>query len=522
MSRTVPQKELGTGRTHLVAAVDIGSNSIRMTIAQVLPEGRIEVLERLQRAVRLGQDTFRRGRLGAQSMRAAVSILRDYRQKLDSFQVDRIRAVATSAVREAVNADTILDRVFMATGLHVEVIGTAEESRLTVAAVRRVLANAIGSPDQYMLVADVGGGSTQLTMLENGEISISQSLRLGSIRSPEVLGLVDETPERFAQLLRHHVRKVIAAAEGHLQLGRVQLFVAVGGDVRFAAREVGKPTASPDLFAVDADALERLVTKCQQFSVDELTRRYGLPVADAETLNPALLVYEHLLRCTQAKQMLVSLVSMRDGLLLELAQEVTGQEDPALTEGIIHSAMAIAEKYRVDMTHARRVAQLAVHLFDSLQADHGLGRRYRVLLEVAALLHEVGGFVSSQAHHKHSYYLISNTEIFGLTRQETQLVAHIARYHRRSGPKPSHAEYVALPREGRVVVNKLAAILRVADALSRTTLPHPDLLRMERRGDDLVIFVSEPGDLLVEERVLAQKAGLFEDIYGIRIRVEEA
>ncbi len=522
MSRSTEAKRIGAARTHLVAAVDIGSNSIRMMIAQVLPEGRIEVLERLQRAVRLGQDTFRRGRLGAQSMRAAVAILRDYRQKLQSYEISRVRAVATSAVREAINSDTFLDRVFMATGLHVEVIGTAEESRLTVAAVRRVLANAIGTPGQSMLVADVGGGSTQLTMLEQGEIAISQSLRLGSIRSPEVLGLTDEPPERSAQLLRHHVRKVIAAAEGHLQIGRVELFVAVGGDVRFAAREVGKATASPELFAVELSKLEQLIEQCQQFTVEELSRRFGLPVAEAETLNPALLIYHHLLRHTRAKEMLVSLVSMRDGLLLELAQEVTGQEDPALTEGIIHSATAIAEKYRVDMVHARRVAQLAVHLFDSLQADHGLGRRHRLLLEVAGLLHEVGGFVSSQAHHKHSYYIISNTEIFGLNREETQLVAHIARYHRRSAPKPSHSEYMALPRESRVVVNKLAAILRVADALSRTTLPHPDLLRMERCGDDLIIFVSEPADLLLEERVLAEKAGLFEDIYGIRIRVEEA
>lgn len=521
MSRSSQPERRGAGRAHLVAGVDIGSNSIRMLIAEVLPDGHVEVLERLQRAVRLGQDTFRRGRLGAQSMRAAVGILCDYRQKLDSFEISRVRAVATSAVRDAVNADTFLDRVLMTSGLHVEVIGTAEESRLTVAAVRRVLANALGSPDRNILVADVGGGSTQLTMLENGEIATSQSLRLGSIRSPESLGLADEPPERSAQLLRHHVRKVIAAAEGQLQLSRAGLFVAVGSDVRFAAREVGKATASPELFVVKLGNLEQLIRQCQKFTVEELSRRFGLPVPEAETLNPALLIYHHLLRQTQAAEMLVSLVSMRDGLLLELAQEVTGQEDPALSEGIIHSAMAIAEKYRVDMAHARHVAQLAVSLFDSLQSDHGLGRRHRLLLEVAGLLHEVGGFVSSQAHHKHSFYIISNTEIFGLNRQETQLVAHIARYHRRSGPKPSHSEYVALPRELRVVVNKLSAILRLADALSRTTLPHPDLLRTERRGDELIIFVSESTDLLGEEHVLADKGGLFEDIYGIRIRVEE-
>ena len=163
----------------------------------------------------------------------------------------------------------------------------------------------------------------------------------------------------------------------------------------------------------------------------------------------------------------------------------------------------MAEKYHVDLAHAQTVADVALRLFDELRPDHGLGPRHRLLLHVAGLLHEVGGFVSNRSHHKHSYYLIANSEIFGLNRDEIVLAAHVARYHRRSGPKPSHPEYMALPREARVTVNKLAAMLRVADALARGHVRSAAELRFERQGDDLIVCVPGVADLLLEERAIA-------------------
>jgi exopolyphosphatase/guanosine-5'-triphosphate,3'-diphosphate pyrophosphatase len=505
-----------------VAAIDVGANSIRMVIAEVMPDGHIEVLERLQRAVRLGQDTFRRGRMGAASMRAAVAVLRDYQQLLGLYKVERVRAVATSAAREASNADTFLDRILMATGLRVEVIGTSEESRLTVSAVRPAVGDALGVNKDESLIADVGGGSTLLTLLNDGEIVTSQSLRLGSIRLQEMLSTSEDSPQRSAEMLRYHIANVLAAVQSSLPLRNVRSFVAVGGDARFAARQIGRPTDSEDLVVIEPQEFDKLVDRCEEHTAEELSKRHGLPFAEAETVNPALLVYQNLLRLTRATQMIVSHVSMRDGLLLELARAVTGEEDKTLLEGVIHSAVAVAKRYRVDMKHARNVADVAIRLFDELHAEHGLGPRQRLLLEVAGLLHEVGGFVSSRSHHKHSYYIIANSEIFGLNRDEIAIVAQVARYHRRSGPKPSHVEYMALSRETRVVVNKLAALLRVADALARGHIREARDLRFERQGDDLVVYIPGVSDILLEERAIAGKGDLFEDIYGMKVRLETA
>ena len=518
---------MAKGKTHkdgdhcTVAAIDIGVNAIRMVVAEVLPDGRFEVLERLQRAVRLGQDTFCHGRLGGRSMRSAVDILRDYVGILRLYDVEQIRGVATSAVREATNADTFLDRIFMASGLHVEVIGTAEESRLTVSAVREAVGDVLETGENT-LIADVGGGSTLLTVLHKDEIVNSLSLRLGTIRLQELLGTSEESPERSADLYRQHILNETALTPGSLSLDKIDTFIAVGSDARFAAHEVGEQTTSSDVHSIDVADFDRLVRRCLKRTTEGLSKRYGLPFSEAETLNPALLVYQILLKKTRAKKMIVSNISMRDGLLLELARSVTGREDEALYESVLQSATAVAEKYHADMEHAKNVSDIAIRLFDELLADHGLGRRYRLLLRVAGMLHEVGAYISDRSHHKHSYYLIINSELFGLSRQELVTVAHIARYHRRSGPKPSHTDYTALPREQRVVINKLAAILRVADALSQGHIPNASKLQFERQGDDLIVLVPGALNLLLEKRSLARKGGLFEEIYGMKIRLEES
>jgi exopolyphosphatase / guanosine-5'-triphosphate,3'-diphosphate pyrophosphatase len=519
-----PSKNLSesSDAANTVAAIDVGATSIRMVIAEVLPDGGLEVLERLQRAVRLGQDTFRRGRLGGQSMRAALTVLKDYRQLLHLYRVERIRAVATSAVREASNADTFLDRIFLATGMHVDVIDTSEESRLTVAAVLRTMNQLPDHDLRETLIANVGGGSTLLTTLQGNEIVTSQGLRLGSIRLQELLVASGDSPQRSAELLRYHIANVVANAQGSLPLKSVSTFVAVGGDARFIIRQIGKPTDSANLVSIDLGEFDSLVDSCQRMTAQELSKRYALPFAEADTLSPALLIYRVLIGQTQAKQMLVSQVSMCDGLVLELARDAIGMEDEALLAGVIHSATSIAEKYRSDLVHGRNVAELAVRLFDELQADHGLGPRHRLLLRVAGLLHEIGSFVSNRSHHKHSEYLIANSEIFGLKRGEIAMVAAISRYHRRSVPRPSHPAYMALPRESRVIVAKLAALLRVADALARGHVPAIKQWRIDRQEDDLIVSVPGSLDLLLKQRALAAKVDLFEDIFGMKVKLEEA
>jgi len=340
------------------------------------------------------------------------------------------------------------------------------------------------------------------------------------VRLQELLIGDNLPPRRAAEMLRAHINNAVIALHGSLALDQIEVFVAVGGDARFAARQVGRPIGESGLAEVEIDRFDRLVDRCEKLSADELAKQFGLPFAEAETIVPALLVYQALLHRGKAERIVVSHVSMRDGLLLELARRVTGSEDEALLAGVIHSAMTLAEKYRVDLDHGTNVADLCVKLFDFLQRDHGLNARHRLLLRVAGLLHEVGGFVSNRSHHKHSEYLIANSEIFGLSRSEIAVVSQIARYHRRSLPRASHTAYMALKREDRVVVNKLAALLRVADALARGHSRKMRHIVMERDADDLVLTVPGEYDLALEQHSLAAKSDLFEEVFGMHIRLE--
>ena len=516
------EEQQGTQEAQTIAAIDIGSNSIRMALAEATPDGMVKVLERVQRAVHLGQDTFVSGRLATRTMNAAISILGDFRRILSTYQVQTVRAVATSAVREAMNADAFLDRIFMATGLDVEVISTSEESRLKVAAVRQALAAAPEIAFHDALVVEIGGGTALLTLLHEGEIVQSESYRLGSIRLQEMLSLTDESPEKMADLIRHQIAGMLSAIAGSLPMQKVETFFAVGGDARFAARQIGKRTRSPQLHTVSPRQFDKLVGQLEGLSISQLTRKYDLALPEAETLVPALLVYQALIHETAARQIIVTQTSMRDGLLLEASRRLMGYEDEELARGVVQSARAICEKYRCDVAHAMHVTDLSLKLFDAMQAEHGLSRRNRLLLRVAAMLHEVGAYVSGRSHHKHSYYLISNAEVFGLSGEELQVVALVARYHRRGGPKQIHPEYIALPRERRAEVSKMAALLRVADALDRGHAQHVQDFHVERHGEEAVLFIHGAADLALERLAMERKADLFENIYGLRVRLEEA
>jgi exopolyphosphatase/guanosine-5'-triphosphate,3'-diphosphate pyrophosphatase len=502
-----------------VAAIDIGSNSIRMVIAQVFPDGKFEILERLQQALRLGQDVFRKGRLGSQTMRAAVLVLRNYHEVLKKYDVQKIRAVATSAVREAVNADTFLDRVLVSTGLDVRAISTTEESRLNISAIRQVVGKRILSKRQA-LVVEVGGGSTILNLLDKGEIKVTQSLAIGSIRLQEVLRTSSETTEQAASMIKHQIDSAIAAITGLLSLKRIKTFIALGGDVRWAARQVGKKYEIKGLINIQRKSLKSLITQYQKYAADDLARSLKIPFIEAETLTPALMVYNALLEATSAQEIFVSEVSMRDGLLYDLACSVSGKSPETTSIQVLNSAKAVAAKYHVDLHHADHVCNLAMRLYDELKERQWLTIEHKMLLQAAAILHEVGIFISSRAHHKHSYYIIANSEVFGFDPKQLEMVAQISRYHRRSRPKPSHVQYARLSREQRMIINRLAAILRVADALDVNRAQNIKDFTCKIEDDELIITSSSRSDLTLEKRALAIKGDLFEEIYGLKVRLE--
>lgn len=506
-----------------IAVIDIGASAIRLLVAEVRAGSSPTVLDSASRGVLLGRDTFTNGTLGAATIAATLKALVGFRKVMDSYGVARYRAVATSAVREAANRDTFIDRVRLKTGLDVEIIDGSEENRLTFLAVREALRGREALESGDTVLVEVGGGSADISFLRAGQPVYSGTYPLGSIRMRQGYHSAPATHETRMRLVRRHIHNVVEDIRRELPLGEARHCVLLGGDVRFAADEMlGADHPDEPLRVLGREEFFAFCDQLSPLDSDDLVERYRLAPAEAETLVPALLAYREIVAETQATRIKVLDASLRQGLLIDLARgdEAGRFEDFAVQ--VRASASALGTKYSYDEPHARNVADLVVQLFDDLGPEHGLGPRERLLLEVAALLHDVGTFVGLRAHHKHSHYILSVSEIFGLTRDDMQVIANVARYHRRTVPQRSHLPFVTLDSEQRVIVSKLGALLRVANALDADHLQKVRTVRVDRCDERWALEVDGAGDLTLERLATLSRADLFSEVFGHRIFFREA
>ena len=518
----VMERRAAESASRPVAVLDMGATAVRLLVAEVITGQPVRILEEASRAVQLGKDAFTGGRLGASTIEATLRALEGFRRIMDSYGVVRYRAVATSAVREAVNRDTFVDRVRLRTGIDLEVIDGSEENRLTYIAVREALKDHEALVSGDTLLVEVGGGSADLSFLRKGEPVYSGTYALGAVRMRQSLASWHGSHEQRVRLFRRTVQNIVEDIRREVPLREARFFLALGGDARFAADQILGQAAGP---AVRGFHRDKLVAFCEETAAlddEQLVDRYRLPLTEVETLVPALLVYRELLLETQAAEVLVPEATLRAGLLLDMVRADEGQGIEDFSRQVLASAAALGEKYRYDAPHGRQVAALATRLFDELRSEHGLGARDRLLLEVAALLHDIGIFVSLRSHHKHAQYILSVSEIFGLGREDMAIISNVARYHRRAAPNKSHLPYMALNAESRVLVNKLGAILRVANALDADHLQKLREVRVVREEEQWVLEVEGGGDLTLERLAALARADLLVEVFGRKVAFREA
>ena len=502
----------------LVAVLDMGASAIRLVIGEVGRDRKIRTIEEASRGVLLGRDTFSSGTIRSGTIDAALTALESFRQVIDSYGVVRVRAVATSAVREARNVDVFLDRIQRRTGIAFAILDEAEESRLLFLAVHESLPHGAA----WTLLTEVGGGGTSLMLLHQGQPNRSAVYALGAIRLRQQLDLRRLTHEVQLALLKRTIANVIEEIRLDNPLRRVTHMVAIGGDVRFAASHILDAGDEDGVREIPREAFLAFCDEIERLDEDQLVERFRLPAVDAQTLVPSLLVYRTLLGETAATRLIVSDASLRTGILLDMVDPGGGLQPEAFERQVLASAEALGHKHRFDRAHGRHVSSLAIQMFDALEEEHGLGARERLLLQVAALLHDIGIYVSIRAHHKHSQYLLSAAQIFGLSNEETAIVSNVARYHRRGLPQKTHLQYIALDRQARLIVNKLAALLRVANALDAEHLQKVRALRVERRGRSWVLELEGTGDLTMEQLAATARGDMFAETFGQELIVRRA
>ena len=502
----------------VVAAIDIGSSALRLDIGEIDAQGRVHLLENLRHGVRLGKDVFTTGRIQQETLRRCVTILKNYSRLLKEYGVtrpDQLRAVATSFAREATNRDMFVDRVSTATGIAVSALEEAEEARLTYLAVQDILEAAGLLATGNAMIMEIGAGQTILLYLENGRVTAAQSFHTGALRTHELVEAGGAAGPQVKRVLKAYANELVAQILPARPRQKIATLVVMGAGARYAAEQSeGKvPGPAPRITRVPAAKLAELADRLATQSVPSLVKTHKMTYQDAESLAPAVTSIAQTARALKVRKVHIVQATLRDGLLREMA--LRDHRSAGFEEQVIHSALTMAARYATDETHVRNVEAAAVALYDELREEHQLGGHERLLLRCAALLHDIGLYVNTRAHHKHAMYLIQNSDLFGLTRHDMQIVAVVSRYHRKALPSPAHPEFAMLPLEDRMTVAKLAAILRVADSLERTRREAPRPLEFRREGNRFVILVRDMEDLTMERLVLREKGNLFADVFGM-------
>jgi exopolyphosphatase/guanosine-5'-triphosphate,3'-diphosphate pyrophosphatase len=517
------------------AAVDVGSNALRLRVIEasapshrpkaqlaLLPDtatssGPWRDLATLRAPVRLGAEVFLSGRLAPASIGQACDVLREFKAEMDKAKVDAYRAIATSAVREAKNGATLVERARREAGIELETIEGIEEARLIQLAVTRRIA----IDDKRALLVDVGGGSTELTLLDHAETAFTMSLHLGTVRMLEAYlkgaKVIDRARER---LLEEAIDR--ALGEALPRLGNVDLLVGTGGNVETLFDLCPAKGAQR---AIDVGAARSLFKKMCAMSNGERRDTWQLRPDRADTIVPATAIFLRIAGALKRTTIVAPGVGLAAGILEELVDKFFHVWDAAgEAEHILEACMRIGRHYHFDEAHARCVCRFATQLFDDLLAVHAFDERDRLLLRAAAILHDIGDYVHYSGHHKHSYYLIQHADIMGLTPEERAIVANIARYHRKGPPDPTHPNVRELSKEARGKVRGLAAILRLADALDREHKQKIETVRaaIDRGAGRVTLFLSGGKDRELEEWTVGAKASLWRDEYDLDVVIAKA
>lgn len=498
------------------ASIDMGSNASRLTIVDARAPDHVEELSYIRVPVRLGHSVFLTGQLDPKMIDFAVVTLRKFAEAIEDAQVERYRAVVTASAREADNGAELVRRARSEAGIVLDSIDGIEEARLVRLAVQRRIR--FGSA--RALLMDLGGGSLELTEIEDGKQGFSTSLEIGTVRLLESF-LKNGEPVKKEQekLLVEYLERMLGPVWSELGRKPYDVVCGTGGNFEAIAALAPSRRKGP-LKAIDVARASALLPRIAKLSATERRVAYDLRADRADVIVPALYVLRAVALAARVSEVIAPGVGLKDGIVAELIDKHFRVWDYRREEdNVVQSAINLGRRYHFDEKHALQVARLAGDLFDALEPLHKLGLKERMLLRVAALLHDVGDFVHFASHHKHSQYIIEHSDLMGLSPESRNVIGCVARYHRRALPSTKHLSFSKLSPADRVLVRKLSAVLRLADALDREHRSKVRTVKAEIGRAQVTLHVKGEGDLSLEVWTAERKAGAFQQTYRKPLRI---
>ncbi|MBA3707805.1 MAG: HD domain-containing protein [Planctomycetes bacterium] len=496
-----------------VAVVDCGTSSVRAFLTEIRGAEQ-RILEDLVYPVDLTPG-FTGGKLDRAAMDGVVQAFTGIRSAAESYGIVDIRAVATSAMREAANSDVLIESLRQKARIEVEIIDGSEAARLYFEALRVLLARCGKRLSGNTLMIDVGGGSTCVSLIRQGKLVHSVDEHYGTIRLYEQFRELKDSTD-FAVTIDRYALGAAHMLLGRLPEGSVKHLVVTGGEVRRLVTLL-TPQSLGLLESLDPVVVTQWFERMQPMTPQQRADACGTDLFGAARLLPAATLIRHLCAISGADRVLVPQLTLRDGLLADL---LPGAHGPHYLDSqhLLAEARQLVTRYGGNHDYADNTASLAVQIFDQTRNLHGLGERDRTLLEFSALVHDIGAYINVRERHKHSMYIILAADIAGLTGDEQRIVAHIARYHRRSAPQAHHRDFQALHRRSRVLVSYLASILRLAYGLDVERTQRIKKIRCEVSRDHLLLHVDRR-QVALERWSIDGKKGMFVETFGLNVKV---
>jgi exopolyphosphatase/guanosine-5'-triphosphate,3'-diphosphate pyrophosphatase len=500
-----------------IAAIDAGSNAVRLSVARAYSALDIEPLYTERYSLRLGESVFLRHRFSEDIFKKGVKAFRHLKEVMEEYGVTKYRAVATSASREARNRKKFLREIKRKSGIALEVISSSEESRLG----REAAVAALGPESPPRCIIDLGGGSLEINILRDHTVELNAQLPVGTVRLMTTLNIPGVIRPAQAEQVRRYVRALLESKlPSRPNLGE-SCAVALGGSAETLAsiapgpREHGVPTLQLSL-------LRERLSGILERDVRERMKSYGVRRDRADVMGIAAITFITLGRYLNLRTLSIPSIGIREGLLQEIAREAFSRKEPhrynAAARQLLIGTRSFARRLGYDQPHAEHVRELSILLFDQLQPVHHLAAQSRVLLEAGALLHDVGHMVSHRGHHKHGEYLALQGDVPGLEGRDRAVVAALVRYHnRKSVPAGHHVAYSSLNNNDQRITRRLAAMLRIAEALDHSHRQRVTNLSASFQRGAVGLQINAAGDAAEDLLDANRSAELFEKEFHVRL-----
>lgn len=505
-----------------IAAIDIGSNSIKLAVAEAAGSELFAVVTREKDVIRLGHETLRKGHLSRPAIDRAITCLQRFKTIAEAHQPKAIIAVATASVREANNASQFVREVEQQTGLRVEILSGVEEARL----IGLAASHGFASKEATNINLDVGGGSTEISLFRNGTALSLLSLKLGAVRLTERYLHSDPPKPKQLAALKAELHAAFERPHRELRQARWQqasgtsgTILSIGAALRVIASRNGErknQSVQPTETDIPLSQLAILNTKLASLNSAGRRALAGLSSQRSEIIVAGSHILEAAMRALGINVIRTCEWALREGVIIDSLREWEDESRPPVPDFAdqkLRGVHAVGRRFGYEETHARQVAKLAEKIFDGLSASENLSRHQRTLMLAGALLHDIGYHIAHDSHQKHALYLITNSELTGFSEAERAVIANIARYHRGSLPKKRHPEYGALNLADREIVCKLGGIVRLADALDRSHDSRISDLKCHDKSGNFHIELHCNADCENELLEVERKRELFEQAF---------